>query len=334
MRRWIKALLISLIIFILTTLTILGLKISQAINNPMIAQGGKPVILEIDKNSTALAFVYSLYRKDLISSPRIMLQLIRYKNYTSKLKAGIYQINPGESPNEFLDRVVAGDVLKQPFRIIEGTTYAQVDENLIKAPFLKYTHDNWIANESPSSNPEGLLLADTYIYEAGSSSKTMLQDAHKKLLQYLEQSWQNREPNLPYKSPYELLIAASIIEKETGEPAEKRLIASVIVNRLNKHMPLQVDPTVIYALGPNFSGKLSHGDMQIDSPYNTYRYRGLPPTPIAIVGKDAIDAAAHPASTQYLYFVAKGDGTHQFSTSYEDQKRAINHYLRNNNGTK
>ena len=180
----------------------------------------------------------------------------------------------------------------------------------------------------PLPSSEGLLLADTYQYNACSQARDVLNRAHSNLQHYLEASWQQRAANLPYKTPYDLLIAASIIEKETANSNEKRLISSVIVNRLRKFMPLQMDPTVIYGLGTAYTGKLTHNDLQIDSPYNTYRYRGLPPTPIAMVGKDAIDAAAHPASTNFLYFVARGDGTHYFSTSYNEQKSAIARYIK------
>lgn len=175
---------------------------------------------------------------------------------------------------------------------------------------------------------EGLLLADTYQYQGGSSSKALLEQAHRNLLNYLNISWTNRAANLPYKTPYELLIAASIIEKETAIAQERKLISGVMVNRLKKKMPLQMDPTVIYGLGNQYTGKLTHNDLLIESPYNSYLNRGLPPTPIAMVGKEAIDAAAHPQLSNYLYFVAKGDGTHQFSETYEQQKQAINQYRR------
>ena len=135
-------------------------------------------------------------------------------------------------------------------------------------------------------------------------------------------------PGLPYQTAYEMLIAASIIEKETAIPKERRLIAGIIINRLRKHMPLQMDPTVIYALGSQYHGTLRREDLQIDSPFNSYLHRGLPPTPIAMVDKDAIDAAAHPEPTDYLYFVATGNGSHHFSVNYEEQKQAIQYYLR------
>ena len=155
----------------------------------------------------------------------------------------------------------------------------------------------------------------------------MLLSAHRHLQNVLNDAWQHRASSLPYQTPYELLIVASILEKETAIARERRLISGVIINRLQKHMLLQMDPTVIYAKGADAEGRLMHDDLRLDSPYNTYRYHGLPPTPIAMVGKDAIDAAAHPLSSNYLYFVAMGDGHHYFSETYDEQKAAVARYL-------
>jgi UPF0755 protein len=291
-------------------------------------------IIELDKTASATSFVNILETKHLIDSPRLFLSYVRITGLSHQLKAGIYQLHAGESAAQFLSRVVAGDVLKKSLLIVEGTTMRQISVTLKQAPFLMYQDSDWQTIRHPErvtlplSSSEGLLLADTYQYNACSQARDVLNRAHSNLQHYLEASWQQRAANLPYKTPYDLLIAASIIEKETANSNEKRLISSVIVNRLRKFMPLQMDPTVIYGLGTTYTGKLTHNDLQIDSPYNTYRYRGLPPTPIAMVGKDAIDAAAHPASTNFLYFVARGDGTHYFSTSYNEQKSAIARYIK------
>ena len=284
------------------------------------------ITLKIDRASTAAGFVHLLEEKHLIQSGPFFLAFIRFQGLSHQLKAGIYQIGIGESAHQLLHRVVQGDVLKASFSIIEGTTQAQVSDSLAKADYLTYHATDWLAIAGVYSRAEGLLLADTYCYRAGSSSKEILTLAHTNLQIFLEQSWQKRSEGLPYKTPYELLIAASIIEKETALPKEKRLISGIIANRLRKNMPLQMDPTVIYALGPHHVGQLTHEDLHIDSPYNSYRYRGLPPTPIAMVGKDAIDAAAHPEKTNYLYFVATGAGDHYFSVTYEQQKQAVARY--------
>ncbi|WP_133127096.1 endolytic transglycosylase MltG [Legionella nagasakiensis] len=330
-RRWLKYFLVyCLALFAIGLAMMLGFDLYRLMYRPMLSEQHEPITMNLDKSTSASSFVHSLKARHLIESERLFLLLIRMQGLTKQLKAGIYQIQTGESAQQFLFRVVAGDVLQESFRIIEGTTQNQVAMNLKQAAYLTYSDKDWQAITDTFTSAEGLLLADTYYYDAGSGSRQVLAQAYANLQQQLEQSWQQRSPDLPYKSPYELLTVASILEKETSIPSEKRLIAGVIVNRLRKNMPLQVDPTVIYALGSRYKGKLTRKALQIDSPYNTYRYRGLPPTPIAMVGKDAIDAAAHPKVTNYLYFVAKGDGTHQFSVTYEQQKQAIKHYLRKN----
>lgn len=324
--RSLNNILVGLLMLCLSGLSFFGLELYGLLFQPMVKPNQPSTIVRLDTMSSATAFVRTLSNSHLIQSKRGLLFLIRIQGLAPKLKAGVYQVNPGESAQQFIFRVVAGDVLVESFPIIEGTTARQISLHLTQAPFLTYQETDW--KTVAPTNPEGLLLADTYQYNAGSSGRDLLARAHVNLEQYLDASWANRAPGLPYKTPYQLLIVASILEKEAARPNEKRLISGVIVNRLRQFMPLQMDPTVIYGLGAAYTGKLTHEDMQIDSPYNTYRYRGLPPTPIAMVGKDAIDAAAHPLMTNYLYFVAVGDGTHYFSSTYEQQKQAITRYLR------
>lgn len=284
-------------------------------------------IIQLDKNTSAVSFVHLLERNKLIQSPRLFLLYIRLHGFSKHLKAGVYEIKVGETARQFLQRVLDGDVLMLPFRISDGTTQRNIAAQLEHLPYLIQQPDDWAAIATGHSSAEGLLLADTYHYEAGSRSAQLLLTAHTHLMQFLDKCWTTRNANLPYKTPYEMLIAASIIEKEASKPDEKRLISGIIMNRLLKRMPLQMDPTVIYALGAQFQGKLTHQDLSIDSPYNTYKYYGLPPTPIAMVGRDAIDAAAHPTITQYLYFVADGSGGHHFSETYVQQRKAITEYM-------
>lgn len=288
---------------------------------------GHSVVIDVKPGSSAGALVDTLYEKKLITSKSFLLHLIKYKKLANHLKAGVYEIYPGESAAELLDNIVAGKVLSLPFRIIEGTNHNLVSSNMEAARFLNYHPDDWLIIQAAYSTPEGLLLADTYQYQANSDASHLLKQANQHLMDYLTLSWNNRSQDLPYRSAYEMLIAASIIEKETALSSERKIISGIIVNRLNKKMPLQMDPTVIYALGTAYTGKLNHRDLAIDSPYNTYRYKGLPPTPIAMVGKEALDAAAHPQLSKYLYFVAKGDGTHEFSETYTDQRKAISTYM-------
>lgn len=289
----------------------------------MLLSPANPMILIVDKNTSAADFARLLKSKQLISVERLFLLLIRLEGGSHRLKAGVYQVVPGETAQQLLYKVIAGEVLVNPFKIIEGTTLKQVMSNLENAPYLLYNTADWQPIQGDYPSPEGLLLADTYSYNAGSGAKHLLKNANEGLLRFLSYTWSSRNPELPYKTSYELLIAASIVEKEAALLNERKIIAGIIVNRLKRGMPLQMDPTVVYALGDRYTGKLKHEDIEVNSPYNTYRHRGLPPTPIAMVGKEAIEAAAHPQISNYLYFVAKGDGTHYFSATYEEQKKAI-----------
>ena len=327
-RRWLKYSLIFFACVVFISLSSLSFQLYQLFYRPMSTAQTQPIIITIDKSTPAYAFVRMLKAKNFIKSERLLLHYIRMRGLAQQLKAGVYRLKEGESVAHFLHRVAIGDVIIESFRIIDGTTQAQISTSLEQAPYLTYHSLDWQAIAASHPNAEGLLLADTYYYNAGSQSKELLEHANKNLLQYLENSWQHRSSELPYKTSYELLTAASIIEKEAANAREKRLISGVIINRLRKNMMIQMDPTVIYALGERYKGKLSHNDLQVDSPYNTYRYKGLPPTPITMVGKDAIDAAAHPEVTAYLYFVATGDGGHYFSENYEQQKKAISRYLK------
>ncbi|MBA2651432.1 MAG: endolytic transglycosylase MltG [Tatlockia sp.] len=326
-RRRFKSVLLYCLLIVFIALSFFGYEIYKLAARPLLVESAAPVTIIIDKNASASSFTKILKEKHLINSSRLFLMFIRLQGLTNRLKAGIYQLKPGETAHQLLRKVESGQVMVQSFRITEGSTLNQVKSNLQSAPYLEYSSNDWQELLANNKNVEGLLLADTYNYNAGSEAKYVLRLANRKLQEYLATSWQNRSPDLPYNTSYELLIAASILEKETSLAAERKIISGVIVNRIKKNMPLQMDPTVIYALGQNYTGKLSHEDMSINSPYNTYNHRGLPPTPIAMVGKSAIDAAAHPSPSTYLYFVAKGDGSHQFSTTYEEQKEAISRYL-------
>ncbi|MDF1757882.1 MAG: endolytic transglycosylase MltG [Legionellaceae bacterium] len=332
---------------------------------PIPIDEGRSTILVIDKNSSAKSIVSELKAKSLIKNDILFLTYLRAFGFAKKLKAGVYEVSSSQTPHMLINNIVSGQVLKRSFQIIEGTTYKQVIENIKKAPYLNFQNMNWelvfsrsedllvLCDRSPldmqnrnrsdscasklnfdniDSNLEGLFLADTYQYNAGGDSLSVLLQSHNNLKKHLLFAWENRSVGLPYKNPYELLVAASIIEKESAIADERRVISGVIVNRLTKNMPLQMDPTVIYGLGDDYTGKLSHADMHKDSEYNTYIHKGLPPTPITIVGKKAIDAASHPDKTKYLYFVAKGDGSHIFSNTYAEQKHAIKRYLGNTDG--
>ncbi len=325
-RRWLKWVVVVCFIPLLIWGVTVSFDLYRLLYRPMVVFNNDSTIIILDKYTSAASFVQMLKTRGLIHSQRLFLLLIRMQGLTQQLKAGVYQVKEGESAEQFLSRVADGDVLTGVLRIIDGTTQAQVSATLESAKYLTYRATDWSAIATSFKSAEGLLLADTYHYDAGSQSKELLEHAHKNLQIFLDNSWQHRALDLPYKTSYELLIAASIIEKEAAISEERRLIAGVIVNRLRKNMPLQMDPTVIYALGTHYKGQLTRDDLHIVSPYNTYLYRGLPPTPIAMVGKEAIDAAAHPSPTNFLYFVATGDGRHYFSENYEQQKQAVARY--------
>ncbi|MFT4058434.1 MAG: endolytic transglycosylase MltG [Legionella sp.] len=321
-----KRLILSILILLFVSLTFLFWHFYGLIARPLIARQNPAVIITLDRSTSAAQFAQILQDKNLIPYRRPLLIMIRLTGLAHRLKAGVYQIKPGETALELAYRVMAGDVLTQNFTIVAGTTQQKISQDLSKATYLEYHSADWSLIQGNHPNAEGLVLADTYQYKGGSSSKILLEHAHRNLISYLNMVWVNRDPNLPYKNSYELLTAASIIEKETATSQERKLISGVLINRLNKKMPLQMDPTVIYGLGSAYTGKLSHNDMQVDTPYNSYRYYGLPPTPIAMVGKEALDAASHPQLSNYLYYVSKGDGTHQFSETYQQQRQAIEQY--------
>jgi UPF0755 protein len=296
---------------------------------PLISNDRLPFIISINQSETAVQFAHQLKEANLIHTTKPLLAYIRFKGYAHQIKAGVYEIMPGDSLLQLVHKVITGDVINKKFTIVPGSTVKTVMKNLKESPYLIYSEeDSWQKVTDAHKSAEGLLLADTYQYKASSNARVLLNLANQSLWQYLDKAYATRGENLPYQSAYELLIAASIIEKETAIPSERKLIAGVVINRLVKRMPLQMDPTVIYALGEQYKQPLSHADLQIESPYNTYLNRGLPPTPIAMVGREAIDAAAHPEQSDYLYYVAKGDGTHQFSKTYQEQRQAINQFRR------
>lgn len=288
----------------------------------------KAPVITLPRATTASQLVQKLQQQNIIKYQKPYLYYLRFTGLAAKLKAGVYEIKPDNTPAVLFDRIAKGDVLTRKFTIIAGTTQQKISQDLSQAAYLNYHVDDWQQVQGRYPSSEGLLLADTYVYYGGSDSKNLLLHAHRNLMTLLNKTWQARDPDLPYKTSYELLIAASIIEKETALPSERSLISGVIINRLYKNMPLQMDPTVIYALGNAYTGKLSHQNLQVNSPFNSYKNRGLPPTPIAMVGEPALYAAAHPQRSNFLYYVAKGDGSHQFSETYQQQRQAIELYQR------
>jgi len=260
--------------------------------------------------------------------------LMRIARKDSAIKAGSYEFETAARPLTVLEVLTAGDDMQLSLTIVEGWTFDQMRAALAGETQLQQTVSHasladllkraGIAEE----RPEGLFFPDTYHFVPGSADISVLRRAYRAMQDRLQAQWQTRDPDLPYASPYEALIMASIIEKETGRKSDRKQIASVFVNRLRLGMKLQADPTVIYGMGAQFDGNLKKRDLEADTPYNTYVHTGLPPTPIALPGQASLEAAMHPDPTRYLYFVARGDGSSHFSTTLDEHNRAVNKYQR------
>jgi len=268
-----------------------------------------------------------------IDLPAWQLELLgRILGRSTKIKAGSYEIEEGLTALALLDKLTRGDVTQGELVLVEGKTFRQFRAALNEHPDL--SHDSLKLSDTQilarlgarESHPEGLFFPDTYLFNKGGSDFDVLRRAYKSMQPRLAAIWQQRETTLPLKTPYELLILASIVEKETGIPADRPQVAAVFVNRLRRGMLLQTDPTVIYGLGDRFSGNLRKIDLQNDTPWNTYTRPGLPPTPIAMPGLASLQAAAKPPSSDMLYFVARGDGSSEFSATLDEHNSAVVKY--------
>ena len=267
-------------------------------------------------------------------SPRLLYAWFRWSGQARRIRAGSYEIDAGTSPRQLLSKMVQGDEALEQVRFIEGWTLRQLRTELARAPQLKAASaamseaELMTAVGAPGQPAEGRFFPDTYAYSRGVSDLTVLKRAHRAMQQRLAAAWAERAADSPLKSADEALVLASIVEKETGLPADRGLVAGVFNNRLRIGMPLQTDPTVIYGLGPAFDGNLRKRDLQADTAYNTYTRSGLPPTPIALPGVASLRAAVRPEATKALYFVSRGDGSSAFSESLAEHNRAVNRYQR------
>jgi UPF0755 protein len=271
--------------------------------------------------------------------PDALVLLARISGRDTRIKAGSYEIEGGTTPLDLIDKLTRGDVTQQELTIPEGWSFRQfraaLDGHAAIGHATRGLSDAQVLEQVVQAepggltrHPEGLFFPDTYLFAKGSTDLAVLRRAYRAMNRHLGGEWQRRAAGVPYTTPYEALIMASIVEKETGQARERPLIAGVFVNRLRRGMLLQTDPTVIYGLGGGFDGNLRRRDLQMDGPYNTYTRAGLPPTPIALPGLAALQAALNPARTDALYFVARGDGTHEFSASLEAHNRAVNRFQR------
>lgn len=250
------------------------------------------------------------------------------------IKAGSYEVGGGVTPLALLNKLTAGEVTQAELVFIEGWTFKQMRAALDEDAEVK--HDSAALGDAEimlrlgvaGRSPEGLFFPDTYLFAKGTSDLAILKRAYRAMDRQLQAAWEQRAPDLPYRSPYDALIMASVIEKETGLATDRALIGGVFVNRLRIGMMLQTDPSVIYGMGERFDGNLRKKDLRADTSHNTYTRAGLPPTPIAMPGRAALQAALHPAKTPALYFVARGDGSSEFSRTLAEHERAVSKYQR------
>ena len=273
-----------------------------------------------------------LAERGVLANPKALVVYARWHGRAGAIKAGEYRIEAGTTAITLLDQLIAGRVVQHALTLVEGWTFKQMMAAVAADQRLEHTLKGLTPDAIMTRlglagiHPEGRFFADTYYFPRGTGDVAFLRRAYGAMGEFLDAAWAEREPDLPLKSAEEALILASIVEKETGEASERPRIAGVFVARLRKSMRLETDPTVIYGMGEAFDGNLRRRDLRTDTPYNTYTRKGLPPTPIAMPGAASIQAVLHPHTDDALFFVAKGDGSHHFSATYEEHQQAVNRY--------
>jgi len=283
----------------------------------------------INQGSGLRQVAANLEGKGVISDADAFVVLARLLGKADGVKAGSYELAGAVTPLALLDKLVRGEFARGQITFVEGWTFRQIRAALDGHPALRHDTRGLTAAEilarldAPHKHPEGLFFPDTYYFSAGTSDFTILRQSYQAMQQRLEALWPQRAKGLPLSSPYEALVLASIVEKETGVRDEREMVAAVFVNRLKRGMRLQADPTVIYGLGERFDGNLRKRDLLADQPYNTYTRVGLPPTPVAVPGEHALRATLNPAKSPVIYFVARGDGSHHFSSTLSEHNRAV-----------
>lgn len=296
--------------------------------------GAFPKTFSITPGTSLAGLAIQLEKSRVIDSPLAFRLLGRLLGKATRLKAGVYELDQPLTPLALYGKIERGEVVQAAVRFIEGWTLRDARAALKRQDQLTHDSDTLseaellVAMGASESHLEGLLFPDTYFFAPLSSDLEILRRAYRLQRSKLDAAWEQRAPGLPYRNAYDALIMASIIEKETGSAIERPMIAAVFLNRLKRGMRLQTDPTVIYGLGEMFDGNLRRVDLERDTPYNTYTRAGLPPTPIALPSLASIHAALHPAQTDVLYFVSRGDGSHIFSATLDAHNRAVNRYQR------
>jgi UPF0755 protein len=295
----------------------------------------RAVRVDVEPGSSVRSVLAGLHARGALFAPRPIELYLRLHGRQPKIKAGTYEIPAGASASDVVDLLESGHVILEALTIVEGSTFAELRRALATDPAVAATlagksdAEVMAAIEHPDKHPEGRFFPDTYRFAARSTDVEILKLAYASMQRALAEAWSERAANLPLPTPYDVLILASVVEKETGLAAERPRIAGVFTARLRLGMRLQSDPTVIYGLGEHYDGEIHTHDLTTDTPYNTYTRAGLPPTPIALPGREALTAAVHPEETGDLYFVATGagDGAHHFSKTLEEHNAAVKDYL-------
>ncbi|PKM38143.1 MAG: endolytic transglycosylase MltG [Gammaproteobacteria bacterium HGW-Gammaproteobacteria-10] len=292
----------------------------------------KPVYIEINKGDSFGRITEKLKEQELAVKPLWLKLLALQTHYAGRLKAGDYEIAQGATAFDILSLFASGKSRQYAITFPEGWNFNQFLEQINSHPNIQKTLDKSDSEallsylNSDYDHPEGLFFPDTYFFDKNTTDLALLKRAHDRMLSILDQEWRQKQDNLPFETPYQALILASIVEKETSVPEERPIIAGVFIRRLEKGMLLQTDPTVIYGMGEDYQGNIRKKDLLTHTPYNTYVISGLPPTPIAMPGQASIHAVLHPEEGESLYFVSKGDGTHAFSANLAEHNQAVTTY--------
>ena len=299
-------------------------------------------LLTIERGTTGSKLAALLEQEKILEHADLLPWLLKLQPQLNKVKAGTYSLTGVKTLQDLLDIINSGKEAQFSVKFIEGKTFKEWRKNLENAPHLKQTLQGKSDKEIMAlldipavtkavyewNNMDGWLYPDTYNYTPNSTDLELLKRSTTRLQKALDKAWSERDENLPLADPYQMLILASIVEKETGIAAERPQVASVFINRLKANMKLQTDPTVIYGMGESYTGNIRKKDLETMTPYNTYMIEGLPPTPIAMVSESALQAVAHPAKTDFYYFVADGSGGHKFTRNLNEHNKAVQEYLR------